>query len=38
MRFILEKIHRNVSDEDLILDLQSVAKKIGSDKITQSVY
>ena len=29
MKFVLEKIHRGVSEEDLIADLQSVAKKIG---------
>ena len=38
MKFVLEKIHRGVSEEDLIADLQSVAKKIGVKKLTQTVY
>lgn len=38
MKFVLEKMHRGVSDEDLIADLQSVAKKIGVKKLTQAVY
>ena len=38
MKFKLEQYHRNVPDEDLIMDLLDVKSKLGKDKVTIEEY
>lgn len=38
MNFILNEFHHEISKEDLILDLQDVAKKLNTDYVSRSVY
>ncbi len=38
MKFELEPYHRNISDEDLMKDLQQVATKLNQDKVTFDEY
>lgn len=38
MQFILNPFNRNVSDEDLIIDIADTAKKLGKNTITMSDY
>ena len=38
MKFQLEPFHRNVPDEELLKDLQSVAKKLEKDSVTIDEY
>ena len=36
MKFELNDYHRNISDQELIQDVQDVAKSLGKDTLTRS--
>ena len=38
MKFELNDYHRNISDQELIQDVQDVAKSLGKDTLTGSEY
>ena len=38
MPFVLNDYHRNISDEELIADLQNVASLLNSDTVTMDDY